>query len=237
VVKLPVIDIVKNADNTSYYILLEKEDTPVSNVFYKTTDGSVVRLTTSDSFKAHLTVDQASGLLAYQSVSIDSIQSIAKLTHWDLVLLTMQNKTEKVVATGEVPVLLPGGASLLFSSEQGLQRLTLQGNTVSPVLLHIPKRQLYSISPTTGDIVLFNEISKTLDFYSFLKTGSPNYVKSQPVSETPSLVEYVGKDLFTVVSTHDKQGNKSYRITSNDGKISIVQGPNAVSEILKITNL
>jgi hypothetical protein len=236
--KLPVIDIVKNADNTSYYILLEKEDTPVSNVFYKTTDGSVVKLTTSDSFKAHLTVDQASGQLAYQSAHVDSVLSFRERTQWDLVLLTLNNKAEKIIGAGESPVLLPGGTSVLFSSEQGLRRLTLQSNTVSPVLLTIPKKQLYSISPTTGDIVVFNETAKTLDFYSISKTGSPDYVKSAPVTEIPSLIEYVGTDLFTVVSSFNKQENKTYRITSQkDGKTITVQGTNASSEILQITNL
>lgn len=234
---LPVIDVVKNPDNSSYYVLLEKEDIPVSNLFYKATDGSVVKLTSSESFKSHISVDQSSGQVAYQSAHIDSIQAIAKPTQWDLVLLTLQHKTEKIVATGEAPVLLPGGANLLFSSKGELRRLGLQTGVVSPVLLQVPKKQLYSISPSTGDIVVFNEISKTLDFYSFSKTGSPDYVKSQPVSEIPTLVEYVGKDVYTVVSTLDKQGSKSYHITSSNNKTTTVQGPNAVSEILQITTL
>lgn len=224
-----VLDFVSGPNQTSYYILLENEEPLVSNLFERSADGRVTKLTTSKTYKYNLSSDPSSETLAFQAAEVDSILALKdkeRNVDWKIVTFSRKTENETVVVNGDSPVFISSRDSLLYVDGIALKRIALVSKDSSSTLLNVSKSQLRTYNPITEEYTIFNEISKSLDSYAFSKTGALNYERSVPVKEQLTTITSMDGDLFLVTTKSSTNATTTYTVTSQKtGATSVVITP------------
>lgn len=194
---LHALDAQRASDGTWYFILNEGG---TSNLYKKTSDGNVTRLTHSATAKYNLALDQSSGRLAYQALTppTDGKPSFLLRTDWNITLFSPSDASEMVIATGTDPFLAQGGSQVLFRKGNELM-IQVIGQKVSTPVLALPSA-VYAIDSKGTMITVFNPVTKNLDQYAFTHGFSLNYLTSIQTKDTPAALGYVGGTLMAAYS-------------------------------------
>lgn len=202
---LHALDAQRASDGTWYFILNEGG---TSNVYKKTSDGNVTRLTHSATAKYNLSFDQTSGRLAYQALTppADENPSFLLRTDWNITMISPNDATEMVIATGTDPFLALGGSQVLFRKGNTLLFQGVGQKTSAPVLV-LPSA-VYAINPKGTMITVFNPVTKNLDQYAFTNGFSPNYKTSIQTKDTPTALGYVNDELMAAYSANSNEQSR-----------------------------
>lgn len=202
---LHALDAQRASDGTWYFILNEGG---TSNVYKKTSDGNVTRLTHSATAKYNLSIDQSSGRLAYQALTppADENPSFLLRTDWNITTVSPNDATEMVVATGTDPFLAPGGSQVLFRKGNTLMFQGLGQKTSASVLV-LPSA-VYAIDPKGTMITVFNPVTKNLDQYALTNGFSPNYKTSIQIKDAPAALGYVNGTLMAAYTGNSNEQSR-----------------------------
>lgn len=198
---LHALDAQRASDGTWYFILNEGG---ISNLYKKATDGTITHLTSSATAKYNLSLDQASGRLAYQALvpPTDGSPSFLLRQDWNVTIFDPKDSKEMVAATGTDPFFVPGGNQLLLRKGNSLV-LQAVGQKSSATVLTLPSA-VYAIEPNAKMVTVYNPVTKNLDQYALTHGFSPNYVSSTILKDAPSALGYVNGQLIATFATRTK---------------------------------
>lgn len=211
---LPALDAQKGAHGEWYFILAEPSKTPVGNLYKRTPDGAVTRLTTSSTAKYNLSYDARSGRLAYQAITFKDERDFATNQSWDLVVFDLAKNAEMVVGKGTNPHLAAGGQALFF--KDGNELVTaLIGSRATSSIMSLGAQPLYAISADGIELSTYNATTHAVDHFTFTHGTSPSYVSSETLPILPVSMGYVEGTL--VVASVGKTASSTIFMFSRPG--------------------
>lgn len=215
--KLSVLDIVKTDDGSTYYILADTSPVPVGNIYKKDATGTITKITNTPTAKYNLLYNASRKEFVYLSLSYVDEKQFVSTRDWSLVTYSLTSGTEKVLTTGSQPVFSSDGKSLIYERNNNIEQLHLETNATS-TLLALTLYPVFAVNPATHIIFGYNRKTHALDMYSITDSGSATYSKSVPIKESPTMLAFIGSDLYAGTVAGDSTTGKKYLLTKNPEK-------------------
>lgn len=214
---LSVLDIVKGNDGITYYILADKSPVPVGNVYKKEGTGTITKITNTPTAKYNLVYNANRTELIYLSLTYVDEKHFVSTRDWSLESYDLAQASEKKLGTGSSPVLSSDGKVLMYENNDTLIKRNLETQATS-TLLGLSLYPVYAINPHTQTIVGYNIKTHALDSYTITESGSVAYSKSTPVKDIPTMLSFIGDDLYSGTVASGGTSDKKYFITKNPEK-------------------
>jgi hypothetical protein len=184
-----LIDAVLDGTSTPYY-LIEAPDLKTSNVFTGNVQNPKVGLaeiTNTPSIKHELSVDPASGMVAY-------VQEASSSPH--VVVYSQTTKKETDLGLGTNPTLMPGGFFVIVRHGDEIVSINTQTGTVYP-LAEVATTSPFAIDPAKGVLALYNAQTKTIQYFSITSQVASSYTSSSAIlNSEPASLAFVNHSLL-----------------------------------------
>ena len=208
--ELYVIDKVFGKEGSQTYILIEQKDTPVSNIYKKSTTGDIHAVTSSDTVKFMLSTDISTGRFLYLATSTKTEKDLFKHQDNDITMYDPLTQKEQVLAQGKNPHLLNGGDAFIYE-KNGKIRIHSISHTSDTELLSLAHLGPYAINKEGTLLSIFNPITRAVDTYTIIGNSSLSYLSSKKVTTYPTIISYFkGK---TYVLSGGELSNKPHPIS------------------------
>lgn len=215
--KLSVLDIVKVDDGSTYYILADVAPVPIGNIYKKDTTGTITKITNTPTAKYNLVYNADRKEFVYQSLSYVDEKQFVSTRDWSLVVYSLKSNTETVLTTGSQPVFSEDGKYLIFQKNNTIQTVHLESHATS-TLLSLALYPVFAVNPSAHSIVAYNRKTHALDTYTMTGSGSVAYSKSVSITDIPTMLAFVGTDLYSATVAGDSKSGKKYLVTKNPGE-------------------
>jgi hypothetical protein len=215
-----VLDAIILEKNSHYYLLAEKGRPYfyVINLYKQDENGTLTKLTDTQTYKYGLSYDKESGVVAYQSKPVTETVDLLRNPEWDIEVYNPVSKKSSVVGKGTRAYVLAGGSRLLVQDSVSLSILelstslprqqlapdtnsttTAEESTVSVIrtvkLMDLYANSKLAVDITNSNIALFNPRTRAMDMFSFAD-GSVSYTKSIEAVDQPQALSFVAGELF-----------------------------------------
>jgi hypothetical protein len=210
---LPALDAQAGPDGSWYFILNELGPNPVTNLYVRAKDGTVKKLTTSQTAKYNLSYDPESGKLIYQVAIDPSDPSFLMSPDWNLTVYDPATGNEQVVGVGLNPILLPGGNSFLFAEGGDLTLGSIDATATSSVV-SVPSG-IYAVDAASGKLAVYNDVTHKVDLYTLTNGASASYDSSPDAPSKPVVLAYIN-GILMAANVVDQSGTKQYVFSRPD---------------------
>ena len=203
-----VLDSKKLTNGSTLYIVVDSPETFTSNLYKQGADGTLTRLTQTQSAKYNLTVSTDGTHAAFQEAVIQKQEELVTKKDWIITEISLVDASVHSVATGSDPHYIQGG-SLAFVRAGGI--FTIHSRTQS-MASGTEKLKTYESSAIAingdGSMLAFvNGKTSQIDEYLIKQDGSFSYRSSKAPKGTPINMAYVGNLLYA--TTFNSKGAES----------------------------
>lgn len=175
------------------YLMLAQTDTPATNVYRRSSDGSLTQVTSTDSLKYDLSVDRDSGMLAYVTSSAATTNELMQEGGGDIVLYNQATGEERMIASGAGPVLLSSNELIYRDAGSLMYRDTEQDEAVPLTKLPAyPKSgvgAVYAVDTENWEVAVYDHSSRRIDVFA-IEGGQLLPKRSLSVSAAPDALTY-----------------------------------------------
>jgi hypothetical protein len=186
------------SDASNAYYLIMNSDGLSSNLYRENVahpTASPVYLTNTPTLKFQLSYDVPSHMLAFVSGTILKQSDVEGNPGWSVTLFNTVNQTQKVIAIGTNPVVLPGGIMVLLRNHNYI--LVVNSVTgVETVLLPIAPGAPFAVSNDAQTLAVFNPTTKEIDYFDISNILSASYERSEVARLIPTAMTFSKGNLY-----------------------------------------
>lgn len=233
-VEVTPVDAIAGPDGIWYYTLVETVDPITANVYKRTKDSALVKLTHTPTMKFGLQVS-ANGELLFEEKSVATITELLNDTPWDIVYVDSAHETTKTLGIGERPTFI-SDSNALYRSDGSLYVASLSGGIGHAIASSSP---VYAVNAADGTLGMLNLQTHKIDVYALTQDSTLSYKESiETPAGTMTLVMEGNTIIVGYKETEAVEGNRFVIENVNTGRkatfsIPALKVPNPTVQLIQ----